>query len=78
MAFEFWPEPAPEDPAEAIRWAEEQFRRLSGALQLDSAWNRKVLSLGTYRIWVDATGDLRIKDGEPTSDTDGTVVGTQT
>ena len=36
------------------------------------------LSLGGYQIWVDAQGKLRIKNGAPTSDTDGTVVGTQT
>lgn len=29
-------------------------------------------------LWADATGDLRIKTSAPTSDTDGTVVGTQT
>ena len=29
-------------------------------------------------LWTDATGDLRIKISAPTSDTDGTVVGTQT
>jgi len=32
---------------------------------------------GGYTMWVDATGDLRIKSGLATSDTDGTVVGTQ-
>lgn len=36
------------------------------------------LRLGGYHLWVDATGDLRIKLGAPTSDTDGVVVGTQT
>lgn len=36
------------------------------------------LLLGGYVLWVDATGKLRIKNGQPTSDTDGTVVGTQT
>lgn len=36
------------------------------------------LLLGGYQIWVDAQGKLRIKDGAPTSDTDGTVVGDQT
>lgn len=35
------------------------------------------LILGEYHLWVDTTGDLRIKNGAPTSDTDGTVVGTQ-
>jgi hypothetical protein len=34
--------------------------------------------LGEYHLWVDSTGDLRIKQFQPTSDTDGTVVGTQT
>lgn len=34
--------------------------------------------IGAYRLWVDTTGDLRIKSSAPTSDTDGTVVGTQT
>lgn len=36
------------------------------------------LLLGGYQIWVDTEGKLRIKYGSPTSDTDGTVVGTQT
>jgi hypothetical protein len=42
------------------------------------AWNTGHFALGNYHIWVDSTGDLRIKNGQPTSDTDGTVVGTQT
>jgi hypothetical protein len=42
------------------------------------AWDNGHLALGNYRVWVDATGDLRIKNGAPTGDTDGTVVGTQT
>jgi hypothetical protein len=29
-------------------------------------------------LWIDSTGDLRVKTTLPTSDTDGTVVGTQT
>jgi hypothetical protein len=32
---------------------------------------------GTYSLWVDSSGRLRIKSTAPTSDTDGTVVGTQ-
>ena len=43
-----------------------------------STWSDYPLTLGNYFFWVDATGDLRIKSGAPTSDTDGTVVGTQT
>jgi hypothetical protein len=41
-------------------------------------WDGALTQLGAYNLWVDATGDLRIKSGVPTSDTDGTVVGTQT
>jgi hypothetical protein len=44
----------------------------------NGAWNGQRLKLGTYQFWVDSSGRLRIKNGAPTSDTDGTVVGTQT
>jgi hypothetical protein len=43
-----------------------------------SAWNNTPLTLGVYRLWIDASGKLRIKSSAPTSDTDGQVVGTQT
>ena len=43
----------------------------------DGAWNGIPLRLGSYYLWVDSTGDLRIKNGAPSSDTDGTIVGTQ-
>lgn len=43
-----------------------------------AAWNGAHLRMGAYHLWIDATGDLRIKASAPTSDTDGTVVGTQT
>ena len=43
----------------------------------DGTWNGGHLVLGTYHLWVDATGDLRIKDGAPSSGTDGAVVGGQ-
>ena len=36
------------------------------------------LILNTSYLWVDAAGKLRIKATAPTTDTDGTVVGTQT
>jgi len=35
------------------------------------------LTLGAYRLWVDGSGLLRIKNGVPSSSTDGTIVGTQ-
>ena len=41
-------------------------------------WDGAHLVLGSHHLWVDSTGDLRIKSSTPTSDTDGTVVGTQT
>lgn len=44
----------------------------------DGAWDGKPMRLGAYHFWVDSSDRLRIKNGVPTSDTDGTVVGTQT
>lgn len=59
--------------------------RTSSWLQVDgtlkttsSAWNTAHFTMGTYEMWIDSSGRLRIKNGAPTSDTDGTVVGTQT
>lgn len=48
------------------------------SFRVQGTWNGGMLQLGTYRLWVDSTGKLLIKNGVPTSDTDGTVVGTQT
>jgi hypothetical protein len=42
-----------------------------------STYNSYPLRLGGYYLWIDASGRLRIKNGVPTSDTDGTIVGTQ-
>ncbi len=50
-----------------------------GNLSGTSNYAQGHIVLGTYHIWVEAaTGDLRIKNGVPASDSDGTVVGTQT
>ena len=43
-----------------------------------SKWDGPHPVLGATHIWVDATGDLRIKSSTPLSDNDGTVIGTQT
>lgn len=43
-----------------------------------SAWNASHHRIGSYHLWVDSSGRLRIKNGAPASDTDGTVVGAQT
>lgn len=48
------------------------------SLKVDGTWNGGRLRLGSYHLWVDAAGALRIKSSAPASDTDGTVVGTQT
>lgn len=55
----------------AARWG------VVGDFNLAGAFDSGRLMLGAYYLWVDATGDLRIKSGAPTSDTDGTIVGTQ-
>lgn len=47
-------------------------------MMMEGTWDREHLILGSYRLWIDSTGKLRIKNGSPTSDTDGTIVGTQT
>lgn len=44
----------------------------------NSGWNTAHLKLGIYHFWVDSSGRLRVKNSAPISDTDGTVVGTQT
>lgn len=49
-----------------------------GIHRFGSTWNGDHLVMGTYHFWVDATGDLRMKNGKPTTDLDGAVVGTQT
>ena len=38
----------------------------------------EAIAFGNYFLWVDNGGLLRIENGAPTSDTDGTIVGTQT
>lgn len=47
-------------------------------LYVDGVWSGGMIMLGTYYLWVDSLGTLRIKDGTPSSDTDGIVVGAQT
>ena len=44
----------------------------------DDVETNTTITIGNYFLWVDSTGDLRINNGQPTSDTDGTVVGAQT
>jgi hypothetical protein len=44
----------------------------------NSGWNTAHLRMGIYHFWVDSSSRLRVKNSAPISDTDGTVVGTQT
>lgn len=41
-------------------------------------WNDNHPIMGGYHLWVSATGVLRIKSSQPTSDVDGVAVGSQT
>lgn len=44
----------------------------------DNIDDEALLRLGNKYLWIDSTGDLRVSNTYPTSDTDGSVVGTQT
>ena len=59
-------------PLDCVTWDNVGNTTLNGG-----GWNTPHLVLGAYHLWVDATGDLRIKSTAPTSDLDGTIVGTQ-
>jgi hypothetical protein len=50
----------------------------SAGTNVGSAWDGPHLLMGPYHLWFDASAKFRFKVGAPTSDTDGTVVGTQT
>jgi len=51
----------------------------NGGTSTDATTNYlRAQRFGSYRLWVSSDGKLRIKSSAPTSDTDGTVVGTQT
>lgn len=42
------------------------------------AWDDGHLIMGNYHLWIDATGKLRMKNGAPTGDLEGVVVGPYT
>lgn len=44
----------------------------------NGSWNGPHMIMGAYHLWVTSSGVLRIKNGSPTSETDGSVVGSQT
>lgn len=54
-------------------------QKVFGSLEADGLYNTSSaytspIRLGNYRLWVDGTGALRIKNGAPTGDTDGNLV----
>lgn len=46
-------------------------------LDLGSTWNGTHIKMGNYHLWLDSQVRLRVKNGAPTSDVDGMLVGTQ-
>lgn len=58
--------------SDMLRDIDRRIRQVEGA-----TWNGPHPILGQYHIWVDATGDVRIKSTPPTTDLDGTIIGTQ-
>jgi hypothetical protein len=46
--------------------------------QRGSAWDGLHPVMGKYHLWISSSGDLMIKDSQPSSDGDGQVIGTQT
>jgi hypothetical protein len=73
MAYEVFKRKA--TPEETIIEWERQLNIL--ATPLSGLWNGTHIVMGNYHIWIDATGDLRIKSSSPNSSTDGAVIGTQ-
>lgn len=73
--------PSGQTPAEEFGRQDTDMWGTENAVSLragSGAWDGGHLQLGSYHLWVDSTGDLRIKSSAPVNDTDGTVVGAQT
>jgi predicted Fe-Mo cluster-binding NifX family protein len=43
----------------------------------NSNWDGRHLLLGSWHIWIDASGRLRMKASAPTTESDGVIIGTQ-
>lgn len=71
------------DWTRAVHHVFKGWKRTSSGMEVD----HDIILAGTYdgshlvmrgsHLWVDATGDLRIKSSSPTGDLDGTIVGLQ-
>lgn len=66
-------------PNKMLRLWGSDFMFSGGSLKLGNTngYQSEHLIIGTYHLWVDDLGKLRIKNGTPTSNTDGIVVGSQ-
>ena len=62
---------------QAILYSDGEILFNSNLKVIDSSWNGKHFIMGNYHFWVDSSSQLRIKNGKPTSDTDGEIVGQQ-
>ena len=47
---------------------------LPDVLDLGSHWDGRHPVMGAWHLWIDASGNLRKKNGPPVSDTDGAIV----
>jgi hypothetical protein len=74
--------PSPNSPNYAVE-LDIELRKLLVQMAIEinktsgSYWNGFHPIMGNYHLWIDSTGDLRIKSSSPTSDTDGQIVGLQ-
>jgi hypothetical protein len=48
-----------------------------GGIAMTGGYDGGCIKMGDYHLWVDSAGKLRMKSGQPTSDTDGGLVGAQ-
>ncbi len=50
---------------------------LPDVLDLGSHWDDRHPVMGAWHLWIDGAGRLRMKNGAPSGDIDGVVVGVQ-
>lgn len=74
------PNPTSQFEKDLVLQLTKYIKDIYGTLQAQQGylWNAAHPIMGSYHLWIDTSGRLRIKSSQPTSDTDGTVIGTQT
>jgi hypothetical protein len=63
----------PKDDILFNHFREEVYQTLD-SLDSGSAWNENHMIMGVFHFWVDSSGNLRVKRGVPTAESDGTIV----